>query len=73
MTRLLRTCFLGNYAVALWLTLANQAWAEDGGGDYVFPYFLVAVAIGSGVAVVCSPSRRRDKAKPDEYAQKKLV
>lgn len=68
-----------------WLATSGPAWgyfqppppgaqeSGSGGNAYVFPYFLVIVGIGLGLAVTCMPSRRRDKAKPDDYQEKKLA
>jgi hypothetical protein len=41
-----------------------------GGGNsaaYTLPYFLVALAIGLGIYVLCRPSHRRERARPEEY------
>jgi hypothetical protein len=71
----------------VWLSLATMTLAKGkpvptapstgssggGNGAYVFPYFLVVVLVAVGMAIVCNPSRRREKAKPDDYSEKKLV
>jgi hypothetical protein len=75
-----RKISLASLACGWWLTAVGTTWAAEsttidtsGGADYVFSYFLVLVCVGSGIAVVCSPSKRRDKSKPDSYSEKKLV
>ncbi len=75
LTRFLRTLSLAGLAVGTWLNLSGTAWAaeEASVGNYVFPYFFVAFLIALGTAIACFPSRRRDKAKPDEYVQKKII
>ncbi len=65
-------CSLGT-----WLAASDTAWAAGGGssdaGSWVLPYFIVVVSIGLGLAVACNPSRRRERAKPEEYKEKKYV
>jgi hypothetical protein len=39
-------------------------------GRFVGPYALVIFAIALGLLVVCNPSRRRDRAKPEQYGDK---
>jgi len=59
----------------VWLSFSGTAWAAEGGSaaNYVFPYFFVIFFIILGSAIAFFPSRRRDKAKPDEYVQKKII
>ena len=66
-------------AGGMWLAVYGQALAakkkpvEDTGGaaastkGWVLPYFLVLLAIGLGMLVVCRSSRRSDRAKPKQY------
>lgn len=66
-------------AVALWLAsdgllLAQQAppaEGEGGGGKnlYLASYFIVLLGIFLGLVVVCNPSRRRDRAKPESFGE----
>ncbi|MCX7425102.1 MAG: hypothetical protein NTW96_05670 [Planctomycetia bacterium] len=70
-------------AAAMWLAVYGQALAAgkgkksapapDAGGaaesthGWVLPYFLLLLAIGLGMLVVCRSSRRSDRAKPKQY------
>ncbi|MCS7303991.1 MAG: hypothetical protein NZ602_02640 [Thermoguttaceae bacterium] len=65
--------FLG---VITWLIIQNWSWAqspapgEDGSGGrnlYLASYFIVLLGIFLGLVVVCNPSRRRDRPKPEAY------
>ena len=54
------------------LALAQASDADKKGPDtsappYVGPYFVVILCLALGLMVVCNPSRRREKAKPDQY------
>jgi hypothetical protein len=64
-------------AVGSWLSVSGTAWAADGdgpsAGTYVFPYFVIILLVGIGLTVACLPSKRRDKAKADDYVEKKLM
>jgi len=60
-------------ACAAWLHAAGLAWAEEAppkktGGAWLSSYGLVILALALGIAVVCHSSRRRDRAKPEVYA-----
>jgi hypothetical protein len=65
-------------AGAVWVGLFNLAWAQEeaaeskasGGAAYVAPYALVILAVGLAIFVVCNPSRRRERARPEDYQQK---
>ncbi len=68
----------GAIALAWWLTLPGYALAqkvvpgseaaEPGGAmSYLLPYFLVILSVGLGVFLVCRPSHRRDRARPEDY------
>ncbi len=60
---------------AAWLVIQSWSWAqgpapsEDGGGRnlYLASYFIVLLGIFLGLVVVCNPSRRRDRPKPESY------
>ena len=68
-------------AAAMWLAVYGQALAakkkpepaDAGGGaaesthGWVLPYFILLLAIGLGMLVVCRSSRRSDRAKPKQY------
>jgi hypothetical protein len=41
--------------------------AGSGGPQYVGPYFTVIFVLGLGLFLVCNPSRRRDRPKPEQY------
>lgn len=80
MRKLVQASWVGGLSLALSATAwaaPSDAGASAGGdvsfgSEYVLSYFMVILCIAAGVAVACSPARRRDKAKPDDYAQKKL-
>ncbi len=64
--------------VAIWIA-NNVAWAQEaaessnkasGGAAYVAPYALAILCVGVGVAIVCNPSHRRERAKAEDYQQK---
>jgi hypothetical protein len=40
-----------------------------GGGpsSYMLPYMITVVFIGLGIFVICRPTHRRDRARPEEY------
>lgn len=66
-------------SAASWLALdaaalaqAQQPSAEPQGGSYVLSYFLVLLAVGLGLLVVCRASHRRDRAKPEQYDEAKV-
>jgi len=63
-------CWLAFDAAAL--AQAQQKTAEPEGGSYVLPYFLVRLAVGLGLLVVCRASHRRDRAKPEQYDEVKV-
>jgi hypothetical protein len=67
-------------AVAGWLVLCGVALAQGpkkeesaDTGSYVVSYFLVLLAIGLGLLVICRPAGRRDRAKPEQYDEKGLM
>jgi heme/copper-type cytochrome/quinol oxidase subunit 2 len=67
--------------VACWLALygttlareAKQAEEKHGVGSWVPSYALVLLGIVLGLLGVCLTSRRRERDKPESYAQTKLV
>jgi hypothetical protein len=67
--------------MANWLAVHGAALAqgmapkkpENGGGSYIVPYTLVIVGIGLGLLLVCRSSRRRDRAKPEQYEEWNLA
>jgi len=44
---------------------ASRAAGDD--GSYVVPYVIVLVCVGLGVLFACRSSRRRDRARPEDY------
>jgi len=63
-----------------WAILYGTAWAQ-GSSDtktaegvpaqpFVGPYALAIFAIALGLLIVCNSSRRRDRAKPEQYEDK---
>lgn len=71
-------------AAVWWAAIFGTAWAkkpglpkEDDGGSEVtawtMPYGLVVLGIALGMLFVCRSSRRRDRARPEAYDQKKLT
>ena len=69
---------LSALAFACWAAVQAPALAQaakeevdDKGGNWVMPYALVLMGIGLGLLVVLRSSRRRDRAKPEQYAEGK--
>jgi hypothetical protein len=71
---------VGNACVAVicWVAVHEAAFAAPQQqkqappeGSYVFPYALAIFAIALGVMLACRPSRRRDRAKPEQYDSSK--
>jgi hypothetical protein len=70
-------------ALAGWLAVHGTAAAqvaqqgqkkqEAEGGSYVLAYGLVILGIALGLLVVCRSSRRRDRAKPEQYEESKVM
>jgi hypothetical protein len=60
-------------AVVAWMLLEGVAWAGEGeskGGGaqwYVLSYSVVVLSIFLGLLFVCSPARRRERAKGEKY------
>ena len=62
--------------VACWAVLHGVAWGQEeeeakGGGAscYVLSYMLAILCIALGLLVVCRSSRRRDRAKPEQFGE----
>ncbi len=69
--------------VAGWLAVYATALAQQGqqfsprlghlekkeGGDYVTSYALALAAIGLALLLICRTSNRRDRARPEQYAE----
>jgi len=74
---------LALFAVAGWLALHGAALAapvaeeaeqkSDGGGSYLLSYALTGAGIVLGLLFVCRTSRRRDRARPEQYGEAKVV
>lgn len=65
--------------LAGWLAVHGTALAQglpkkedNGGGSYVFSYFLVILGVGLGMLLVCRASNRRDRARPESYDEAKV-
>jgi hypothetical protein len=65
--------WLAVHGTALAALQQEEKKAEGGGGSYVLPYALVILGIALGLLVVCRPSHRRDRAKPEQYDEKNLL
>ena len=55
--------------------LAQEAGKPSAGGSgmYAACYALVILAIALGLVSVCRPSRRRDRARPEQYGDSKIT
>ena len=70
-------------ALAGWLALHGAALAaavaeeaekkSDGGGSYLLSYALTGAGIVLGLLFVCRTSRRRDRARPEQFGETKVV
>jgi hypothetical protein len=49
------------------------AAAADSGADFTLSYALVILGIALGMMIVLQPSHRRDRAKPEQYQEKKIL
>jgi hypothetical protein len=70
------TCLtLSGWLAAQGAALAQEAakQPENAGGSYVFSYALVILGVGLGLLLVCRPSHRRDRAKPEVYDESKAL
>jgi hypothetical protein len=76
------------FTVAGWLVVYGTALAQQGQqfapklggaqqkketGEFVTSYALVLAAVGLGLLLVCRTSNRRDRARPEQYAESKLT
>ncbi len=52
---------------------ANANASTTGTGPYVMAYLLLIFAIALGMLVVCRSSNRRDRARPEVYAESSLM
>jgi len=51
-----------------WAQAAPASESSSGGRNlYLASYFIVLLGIFLGLVVVCNPSRRRDRPKPESY------
>ena len=76
---LLRTLWFSALVVLSWLSLQAMALAQAGGAGaqkaedeappYVLPATIVILCIAGGLAILLSPSRRRERAKPEVYGE----
>ena len=75
---------LALFALAGWLALHGAALhaapfvqeaekKSDGGGSYLLPYALTVAGIVLGLLFVCLTSRRRDRARPEQFGETKVV
>jgi len=69
-----RLWVLGVLGLTWWLAMEGWSLAQtpapgEGGGRnlYLASYFIVLLGIFLGLVVVCNPSRRRDRPKPESY------
>jgi hypothetical protein len=49
----------------------STAVSNEGGGAWVWAYMIVILVLSLGLIVVCKSSGRRDRAKPEVYAETK--
>lgn len=69
-TLVLTGAFWWNVTPAAMAGEAAKSEGSSGGPPYVGPYFLLVFALGLGLFAVCNPSRRRDRARPEQYEDK---
>ena len=64
-----------------WLLFTSPLLAKEGTtstseisgeGSWVFPYFLTGLAVVLGMLVICRASTRRDRVRPEAYAEGKV-
>jgi hypothetical protein len=57
-----------------WFAVPGTTFAEggEGGGSYVPSYALALLAIALGVMLTCRSSRRRERARPEQYQESSL-
>ena len=69
------------FTMASWLIVYGTALAERAApkveqkkeGEYVTSYALVMLGILLGLLLVCRSSQRRDRARPEQYAESKVT
>ena len=70
------------FTMVVWLAVHGPALAqagkkgqepEVGSGVFVFAYFVVILGIAAGLLGVCLSSRRRDRARPEQYGEAKTA
>jgi heme/copper-type cytochrome/quinol oxidase subunit 2 len=66
-------CWLALYGTTLAREAKQQAEQKQGVGPWMSSYALVLLGIVLGLLGVCLTSRRREREKPESYAQTKLV
>jgi hypothetical protein len=67
---------LAFFTMAGWLAVHGAVLAQgmetkkkESGTSYIVSYTLVIVGIGLGLLLVCRSSRRRDRARPEQYEE----
>ena len=67
------------FALAGWLLSTSPLFAKEGSaaegpteGTWVFSYFLTGLAVVLGMLVICRASTRRDRVRPEAYAEGKV-
>jgi hypothetical protein len=72
--------FFSFSTLAAWTTLAAMLQAKDatptkggGAGSWVAAYMFVLLVVTLGLIVVCKSSGRRERAKPEVYAEAEAV
>lgn len=78
---LLRALWFSAFVILSWLSFQALALAQAGGQGaqktedeappYVLPATIVILCIAGGLAVLLSPSKRRERAKPEVYGEPK--
>ncbi len=68
------------FSLAFWASVAARAWArrrtpevKKEEGSFLMSYALVVLGIGLGMFVVCRSAKRRERDKPEQYGEKKLL
>ena len=60
-------------AVAQGAKTNADAEQQINSGTYVFAYFVVILATALGVLAVCLSGRRRDRVRPEQYTEAKVI